>query len=104
MNLFLIDAISPFFIDYQKRVVNWSKIPFINLERGNGLDEEKLRVIYLAFERFLQRISEIGYNAITLDDIAHLIDFDFYPAKFKSKIQQYQDMKGKGKPIFLNPR
>lgn len=91
MNLFLIDAIGPFFIDYNKRVINWSKIPFVNLETEDRLDEEKLEKITEGFRRFVREIVKIGYNAITLDDLAHLAIFDFYPASLRQKLSLYQD-------------
>lgn len=92
MNLFLIDAIGPFFLGYEKRVVNWSKIPFVNLEKEGGLDAEKAERILTAMKGFLERVSAMGYNAVTLDDIAHLISFDFYPETYAKKIKQYQDL------------
>ena len=95
MDLYIIDAIGPFFIDYQKRVVNWSKIPFVNLEDGNRLDQQKLARIQPAFETFLERILELGFNAISIDDVAHLVCFDFYSESLKSKLKEYE-------PFFLS--
>ena len=34
----------------------------------------------------------MGYNALSLDDLAHLCIFDFYPKKLKKKIAAYQKM------------
>jgi hypothetical protein len=69
MEIFLIDAIGPFFRGYERKRVNWSKIPFMHLVNA-GPDEwraieEELRV-------FAGKVSAQGYNAVTLDDLAHL--------------------------------
>ncbi len=72
MNIFLIDAIGPFFRDYQKQKINWSKIPFENLR----IDEENRRKTFdrLAADMaaFAEKVRAIGYNAVSLDDVAHL--------------------------------
>jgi len=69
MELFLIDAIGPFFRGYKRQRINWSKIPFMHLEDATPDDwleiESELR-------EFACRISAQGYNAVSLDDLAHL--------------------------------
>jgi hypothetical protein len=69
MQLFLIDAIGPFFRGYERKRVNWSKIPFTHLAEASDDDwvsiENELR-------DFAQRVTAQGYNAVTLDDLAHL--------------------------------
>jgi len=89
MDLYLIDAIGPFFVGYEKRVINWSKIPFPNLESKGGLDPVKTADVLEAFTRFLDRVAELGFNGITLDDIAHLTIFDFYSPALRSKLEAY---------------
>lgn len=89
--LFLIDAIAPFFIGYEKRVINWSKIPFTNLEKGDRLDLSKIERILDAYARFITRIRELGFNAVTIDDIAHMAVFDFYPEALQSKLLEYRE-------------
>lgn len=69
MELFLIDAIGPFFRGYDRKRVNWSKIPFMHLLEA-GTDgwvaiENELR-------DFARQVTSQGYNAVTLDDLAHL--------------------------------
>jgi hypothetical protein len=92
MKLFLIDAIGPFFMDYNKRVVNWSKIPFDNLENAGELATEKIKAIFPVFEQYIKSVKKLGFNAITLDDVAHLTNFDFYPEALQRKIRQYQTL------------
>ena len=69
MELFLIDAIGPFFRGYVRSRVNWSKIPFMHLVDASPED-------WLAIEGelrgFARQVSAQGYNAVTLDDLAHL--------------------------------
>jgi len=109
-DLFIIDAIGPFFCCYDKRVINWSKIPFASLESGDGLDQSKLQRITEAFERFIERIAEEGFSAISIDDIAHMVSFDFYPDPLKRKLAQYRELyrtlfsmvSSRGLRIFVN--
>jgi len=86
----MIDAIGPFFVGYDKRVINWSKIPFQNLERDNRLDPVKVEMVINAYATFIDRIAALGFNAVTIDDLAHLVLFDFYPDDFKVKLNQYR--------------
>lgn len=69
MELFLIDAIGPFFRGYDRKRVNWSKIPFMHLADASPEDwveiENELR-------DFARMVTAQGYNAVTLDDLAHL--------------------------------
>lgn len=71
-NLFLIDAIGPFFKGYQKRRINWSKIPFIHLATDGEAARQQWAEIEEESGHFAQRVSAMGYNAVTLDDLAHL--------------------------------
>jgi hypothetical protein len=72
MELFLIDAIGPFFRGYEKGRINWSKIPFTHLlSEGDGV-EEQWAGIEADMRHFASEVSALGYNAVTLDDLAHL--------------------------------
>lgn len=88
--LAIIDAIGPFFQDYEDAPINWSKIPFHHLECDTGVDREKFRALHLAFHAFLERATAMGYTAISLDDVAHLANFDWYPPALQRKIEQYR--------------
>lgn len=91
LELFIIDAIGPFFCDCAKKQINWSKIDFTLLEEGNGLNAALCDKIRANFSRLIGRVSAMGYNTITLDDLAHLVDFPFYPESLRQKIHAYQD-------------
>lgn len=72
MDIFLIDGIGPFFRNYSKRQVNWSKIPFHCFPIG---EEELTRYFDTIVEDvalFAGQISKLGYNSITFDDVVHL--------------------------------
>lgn len=96
MKLYMIDGIAPFFAGYERDSINWSKIPFEHLETGGGktpgegFDFSKLDGICERFDRFARKASELGFNAITLDDLAHLSDYPGYPQALREKIQSYQ--------------
>ena len=90
MKLYIIDAIGPFFSYYKNKNINWSKIPFKSLEKDDSLDKLKFLTIKNNFSIFIKKIKALGYNAISLDDVAHLVDFDFYFFQLKRKISQYQ--------------
>ena len=77
----LLDAIGPFFLFSPKGTVNWSKIPFSDLEKGEILDPKKTLLLEKHFCQFLDRAVEIGANSITIDDLAHLVIFPEYPKK-----------------------
>lgn len=72
MELFLIDAIGPFFRGYQKHRINWSKIPFDHIRTEGKEADAQWSGIFEESERFAKEVSELGYNAVTLDDLAHL--------------------------------
>ena len=90
MELFIIDGIAPFFRGYDRDVINWSKIPFAHLEREGQLDSERCAQISADFSTFCRKASVTGYNAVTLDDLAHCCLFPFYSDALKEKIQQYR--------------
>lgn len=69
MEIFLIDAIGPFFRGYDHQRVNWSKIPFPHLA---GADETQWAQIETDLRHFARDVAAQGYNSVTLDDLAHL--------------------------------
>jgi hypothetical protein len=91
--LAIIDAIGPFFNSYHpEKTVNWSKIDFSRFERNKNLDPKRVDKLYTFFESFCKTVSHMGYNALSLDDLAHLCIFKFYPRKLEKKIAAYQKM------------
>lgn len=68
----LIDAIGPFFRGDSRRRINWSKIPFSRLPVEGPEADARWEEIRRDFCAFVERARGMGYNAITLDDVAHL--------------------------------
>ena len=68
MELFLIDAIGPIFRGYDRKRVNWSKIPFMHLANAT---EDDWAAINAELRTFTRGVTAQGYNAVTLDDLAH---------------------------------
>jgi hypothetical protein len=87
---YILDAIGPFFLGYARRRVNWSKIPFAHLERDGVIDAERWPEVRAAFIRLCDRAVGIGYNTISLDDVAHLADSPRYPASTRRLIGSYR--------------
>ncbi|MGD7651856.1 MAG: hypothetical protein ACQCXQ_01490 [Verrucomicrobiales bacterium] len=94
MDLFLIDAIGPFFRNYKRKRVNWSKIPFMHLESFTAQDwsavENEIRTLAAA-------VSQQGYNAVTLDDLAHLAH---HPAHLPETTARINRLRGKFSRFF----
>ncbi len=68
----LIDAIGPFFQDCKERRINWSKIPFLQLAT-EGRERDRLwEAIRRDTEIFAERVAGLGFNTVSLDDVAHL--------------------------------
>jgi len=88
---FIIDGIGPFF-SFSDGKINWSKVPFSDLEKSGELDKSKLDKIKSDFKRFVKSVSSMGYNSITLDNLSHLVVFDFYDDVFKKKLEDYRSL------------
>ena len=86
----MIDGIGPFFLGHPKRTVNWSKIPFSFLEREGRVKRDAFREIREAFKRFTGTAAALGFNAVSLDDLAHVTDHFAYPASLRARIADYR--------------
>lgn len=85
MELALIDGIGPFFRGLDGRRINWSKIPFMHLAvEGPGRIAQWAR-IRADFETLVRRVADLGYNAITLDDLAHLSDHPWFEPALRDR-------------------
>ncbi|MEZ0257370.1 MAG: hypothetical protein ACAI37_18960, partial [Chthoniobacter sp.] len=72
MELALIDAIGPFFRGYARRVINWSKIPFPHLSTDGPERAQQWTEIREELATFAGKVRALGFNAASLDDVAHL--------------------------------
>lgn len=88
--LFLIDAIGPFFRNYEKRRINWSKIPFTHLATEGGQRERQWSRIREDLRHFAGEVSSLGYNAVTLDDLAHLAPHPMHEPEVSKRIEVFR--------------
>ena len=91
-NLKIIDTIGPFAAATDKPILNWSKIPFQQLEQRGVLSKKTQEKIIKNFELYIKKISEIGYTGISIDDLAHLVLFNFYSTSLKKLLNDYQNL------------
>ena len=85
LQLALLDAIGPFFRGLNRRRINWSKIPFADLptdEDGADAFWERLRA---DMADIAGKALEMGFNAITLDDVAHLVVHPDYEPELRRR-------------------
>lgn len=85
----LFDGLAPFFVGHGDGAVNWSKIPFARLERDGALDEATVETVLREFDGHVAKMTEIGYDAVALDDLAHLVSHFFYPEPLQRKLAAY---------------
>jgi hypothetical protein len=95
MKLFLVDGIGPFFRGFERRRINWSKVPFENLEREGRFDEERFAGVLEDFTRFADAVAALGFNGVTLDDLAHLSAHPAYTPALTEKLRRYRDAYGR---------
>ncbi|MFD2257430.1 hypothetical protein ACFSSA_12165 [Luteolibacter algae] len=91
MELFLIDAIGPFFRDYDKGRINWSKIPFTHLQTSGPEADTQWEKIRSDLRHFAREVTTLGYNAVTLDDLAHLAHHPLHEATVTADIKFYRE-------------
>ncbi|HSX01857.1 MAG TPA: hypothetical protein VLI05_00925 [Candidatus Saccharimonadia bacterium] len=91
--LCLIDALGPFYRPNPNQpVVNWSKVDFANLETDGQLTAETRAYVAARFEQYLEQVTALGYNAVSLDDLAHVVALPFYRPALQRLIGQYQQL------------
>ena len=108
--IYLIDGIGPFFRGYRKFRINWSKIPWERIQQLEGKEREDFfRQVQEDLAIFCERTREIGCNAISLDDLPHLADHEYYEPSVRERIARdrrdflkcFQVVKAAGMKVFL---
>jgi len=89
--IFMIDSISPFCRKLPKEKINWSKIPFDNLEKNEEIKKKAGRKILPVFDGYINKVCHEGYNSISLDELQKILIFDFYNPSLKEKIKKYRN-------------
>jgi len=71
------DAVAPFF-DVQKPIRHFSSIPYdqLDLPKYPYVDTDQLAESKVRFLRYLETLREAGYDAVTLDDVSHMVTLD----------------------------
>ncbi|MGD9343724.1 MAG: hypothetical protein PVJ25_06780, partial [Desulfuromonadales bacterium] len=90
MDIYLVDGIGPFFRDIKKERVNWSKIPFNALKLGGVGHRAQFDRIAEDMNAFARQVSEVGYNCVSLDDVAHLAPDVWYEDEINRKIEIFR--------------
>jgi len=85
--LLLIDAIGPFFRGYDRRVINWSKIPWDHAGRQGAAWWENARSELNVLAR--QAVAW-GFNAASIDDVAHLADHEWLEPEGRQGVGRYR--------------
>lgn len=91
--LYLIDCSAPFFypvVDGTRQ--NWSKSPLEKLTHHGTLNKKYHHDILRQIRKYCKTVKSIGYTAVTLDDLAHITMFDFYPYHLCRTIRSYQEL------------
>jgi hypothetical protein len=86
-HLHLIDAIGPFFRDHDARTINWSKIPWHKVPADDPAWWDKTR---LEFRVVCAKAAAWGFNAISLDDVAHLADHEWLEPELRERVKAYR--------------
>ena len=90
-DLFLIDAIGPFFRSHPKRTINWSKIPFEHLHLHGAESEDQWESIRHELEIFCAKTAAMGFNSVSLDDVTHLADHSWYELDVRARIARWRE-------------
>lgn len=90
MHLLLIDAIGPFFRGYDRRTINWSKIPFSHLRLEGPESHAQWARIREELDVFCAKAVAMGFNAVSLDDVTHLADHPWYELETRARIARWR--------------
>lgn len=91
MELAIIDAIGPFFRGLEQRRINWSKIPFSHLATSGPERGRQWAAIRRDMETFAREVTRLGYDTVTLDDVAHLADHEWYEPDVRARIGVFRE-------------
>lgn len=85
--LYLIDTIGPFFRGYDRRVINWSKIPWDHAGRQGAAWWE---TVCSELNVLGRQAVAWGFNAASIDDVTHLADHEWIEPEVRHRIQRYR--------------
>ncbi len=90
MDLFLIDAITPFFQQHSSKKTNWSKVPFDTIHPSRDPDAKNWQAVVADMDTFCRKVAALGYNAVSIDDVAHLARSELYEPEISDAIEQHR--------------
>lgn len=88
--LHIIDALGPFVEHDDSTIVNWSKVKFSSLERNGRLPATVRNRIIKRFEQYIEKVADVGYDSISIDDLAHLTSLPIYNNKLQLLLDDYR--------------
>lgn len=91
-HLHIIDTLSPFAIHNREDTINWSKINFSDLEVDSRIPASIHQEIVDRFTQYAGRVSDLGYDSISIDDLAHLATFPFYNPALRRLLEDYRKL------------
>ncbi|MGI9252129.1 MAG: hypothetical protein ACR2J8_00140, partial [Thermomicrobiales bacterium] len=88
--LVLFDGLAPFVAGLPHLDTNWSKVPFARLERDDRLAPGRADAIAAEWDAYLATMAGLGYTAVAVDDLAHLVSHAWYPAPLRRLLADYR--------------
>jgi len=86
----IIDTLGPFVQETDRDIINWSKVIFSDLEKKGRLPVSTQNRIIERFEQYLEKVSSLGYDSISVDDLAHLVNLPFYNPNLQILLRDYR--------------
>lgn len=86
----LFDGAAPFFTGVMGGETNWSKTPFARIEHQGRISVDRIDAIAHAWERYCGEMAKIGYNAVAVDDLAHLVSHPWYPGPLRQLLADWR--------------
>lgn len=86
----LFDGVAPLFTGVTGGETNWSKTPFARIEHRGRIPADRIDAVVQAWERYCREMATIGYNAVAVDDLAHLVSHPWYPGPLRQLLADWQ--------------
>lgn len=90
LSLHIIDALGPFVVHIPTNgTINWSKVPFHTLEEDNRIPKHTQQEIIKKFSTYVDTVQQLGYDSVSIDDLAHMARFSFYEESLQLLLNDY---------------
>lgn len=90
LSFHIIDALGPFAVHLpQSGTVNWSKVPFHILEENGRIPKHTQQEIIKRFSAYIDTVQQLGYDSVSIDDLAHMVRFSFYDQPLRALLTDY---------------